>query len=94
MSTKLFKENRQIATINRLASNQPLNNPLIFTIQSWQKYMIQSFVLATDALIWSLLCADLAAMVITGIHFRRSSKFVSSINRISGKRCLVHQQIN
>jgi hypothetical protein len=66
-----------------------------------RRYKIQGFVLATGALLWSLLRASpvamaisLAAMVITGIRLRRSSKFINSINSTAGTRSLEYQEIN
>ena len=66
-----------------------------------RKYKIEGFVLATGALIWSLLRSgpvamviSLVAMVITGIRIKRSSKYVNPINSSATARSLEYQEIS
>jgi hypothetical protein len=66
-----------------------------------RKYRIEGFVLATGALIWSLLRSgpvamviSLVAMVITGIRIKRSSKFVDPVNPSATARSLEYQEIS
>ena len=66
-----------------------------------RKYRIEGFVLATGALIWSLLRSgpvamviSLVAMVITGIRIKRSSKYANQINSSTTARSLEYQEIS
>jgi hypothetical protein len=66
-----------------------------------KKYRIEGFVLATGALIWSLLrsgpvamAISLIAMIITGIRVTKSSKFINSINPSATTRSLEYQEIS
>jgi hypothetical protein len=66
-----------------------------------KKYRIEGFVLATGALIWSLLrsgpvamAISLVAMVITGIRIKRSSKFINPISPSAPARSLEYQEIS
>ena len=66
-----------------------------------KKYRIEGFVLATGALIWSLLRSgpvamviSLIAMVITGIRIKRSSKLVNPTNSSAPARSLEYQEIS
>lgn len=66
-----------------------------------KKYRIEGFVLATGALIWSLLRSgpvamviSLIAMVITAIRIKRSSKFVNPMNSSAPARSLEYQEIS
>jgi hypothetical protein len=66
-----------------------------------RKYRIEGFVLATGALIWSLLRSgpvamviSLVAMVITGIRIKRSSKYANQINSSATARSLEYQEIS
>jgi hypothetical protein len=66
-----------------------------------KKYKIHGFVLATGALIWSLLRSgpvamviSLVAMVITGIRIKRSSKFIHPISPAATARSLEYQEIS
>jgi hypothetical protein len=66
-----------------------------------RKYRIEGFVLATGALIWSLLrsgpvamAISLIAMIITGIRVKKSSKFINSINPSATTRSLEYQEIS
>jgi hypothetical protein len=96
------KKNKRIAALNRLAQLPTAESPHnIHHPVMAKKYRIQGFVLATGALLWSLLRAgpvamaiSLAAMIITGIRLRRSSRFVNSINSTTGARSLEYQEIN
>jgi hypothetical protein len=67
-----------------------------------RKYRIEGFVLATGALIWSLLRSgpvamviSLIAMIITGIRIKKSSKFINPINpsTTTTTRSLEYQEI-
>jgi hypothetical protein len=96
------KKNERIATLNRLAQLPTAESPHnIHHLVMAKKYRMQGFVLATGALLWSLLRAgpvamtlSLAAMLITGIRLRISSSFVNSINSTAGTRSLEYQEIN
>ena len=66
-----------------------------------RKYRIEGFVLATGALIWSLLrsgpvamAISLIAMIITGIRIKKSSKFINPINPSATTRSLEYQEIS
>lgn len=70
-----------------------------------KKYRIEGFVLATGALIWSLLRSgpvamviSLIAMIITGIRIKKTSKFINPINSSTATattaRSLEYQEIS
>lgn len=83
-----------LGSLNRSGNNS--SHPMMA-----KKYRIEGFVLATGALIWSLLRSgpvamviSLVAMVITGIRIKRSGKFVNPMNSSAPARSLEYQEIS
>ncbi len=83
-----------LGSLNRSGNNS--SHPVMA-----KKYRIEGFVLATGALIWSLLRSgpvamviSLVAMVITGIRIKRSSKLVNPTNSSAPARSLEYQEIS
>lgn len=83
-----------LGSLNRSGNNS--SHPVMA-----KKYRIEGFVLATGALIWSLLRSgpvamviSLIAMVITGIRIKRSSKLVNPTNSSAPARSLEYQEIS